>query len=166
MEVRTKTVQVFVSHDEEEFTSEKDCREHERDLKIKALHSKLLDCNFHKRFKIVPYFHNYEVTNLGPASYWKEELDDNLSFVLVRGRMGNGDDRVKYRKNGKNLVLIRYSLDADIAEQVYLGKIPYSWTELNQEELQVAVDEYLSKRKVYKKVVTQHITSEVKYEEI
>jgi hypothetical protein len=159
-ELVTQTITTYIANDGSRFLNEKSCLEHESYTLLNELHQKLIECNFHRRFKIVPYFHNTEISNIG-GNYAQQKLDnyqnETPSYILMRGRMGNGDDRVRYKMRGKKyILLLRYSHDVDVKEQVYLGKIPYIWTTLSKDELQTEVDNYIAKRKIFVKVVTNN----------
>jgi hypothetical protein len=156
----TKLVTTYIANDGSRFTTEKDCKEHENLVLLNNLHKMLIKCNFHDRFKIIPYFHNRDITTIGNG-FVQEKLNEYVgetpSYLLMGGRMGNGDCRVRYKIRGKkHILLLRYSHDSDIPDQVYLGKIPYSWTTLSKDELQIEVDNYIANRKVFVKVVTNN----------
>lgn len=161
MEARKKEVTVYVSTDNKEFQSEKDCKKWEEHLVLNELHKKLIECDFHSRCKIRPYFHNVDIKFIG-GKHTSKDLANNNSYLLMGGRMGNGDDRVRYKLRGSTIVMIKYSTDDN--EQGYLCSIPSSWIKLNIEELRFKVDEFISKRKVFKKVV--NTTSTVSYVEV
>ena len=78
------------------------------------------------------------------------------------GRMGNGDDRVRYKLRGSTIVMIKYSTDGN--KQEFLCSIPSSWIDLKIEDLKIEVDKYIVNRKVFKKVV--NTTSTVSYVEV
>lgn len=172
MKTRIKEIKVYVSKDGSEYYTEKECRENDNFIDIKKLHKKLLECNFYKRYKIVPYFHNYDVTCIEPRSELKEYLYDTYdkkgntrescapSYVLVYGRMGNGNDYVRLKKRGNKIILLKWSDDSDIRDVDYLGTIPSKWIDMDLEELQKEVDTFISKRKIFVKEIktTQKIT--------
>ena len=78
------------------------------------------------------------------------------------GRMGNGDDRVRYKLRGSTIVMIKYSTDD--SQQEHLCSIPSDWIKLNIEELKLEVDRFITDRKIFKKVV--NTTSTVSYVEL
>lgn len=161
MEIRKKEITVYISKDEKEFHSESSCKEWEEHLVLDQLHKNLLKCNFHPRCKIQPYFHNSQIKFIG-STMTDLNLARNNSYRLVMGRMGNGDDRVRYKMHGSTIVMIKYYTDDN--EQDFLCSIPSKWIDLPIDELQIEVDDFISKRKLYRKVVTN--TSTVTYEEI
>lgn len=176
MEAIEKTITVFRSIDGVEFLKEEECIKHEnmflRKKKeqesyslINELHKKLLLCDFHGRYKIIPYFHNREIKFIG-GKYTENKLSKDYSYMLMGGRMGNGDDRVRYKiRSDKSILLLKYNTDdSDFDKQEYFGKIPYFWINLSQEDLQKEVDEYISKRKIFVKEVS--FTPSVTYKEI
>jgi hypothetical protein len=135
----TTLVTTYIANDGSRFTNEKDCKEHENLMLLNNLHKMLIKCNFHN-----------DITTIGNR-FIQEELDEFVgetpSYLLMGGRMGNGDCRVRYKIRGvKHILLLRYSHDVDIPDQVYLGKIPYSWTTLSKDELQIEVDNYIIQR--------------------
>lgn len=161
MEARKKEVTVYVSTDKREFNSEKECKEWEQHLVLDELHNKLIECDFHSRCKIRPYFHNTDIKFIG-GKYTLKELASNNSYLLMGGRMGNGDDRVRYELRGSTIVMIKYSTDNN--EQEYLCSIPSSWIKLSIEYLKSEVNDFISKRKIFKKEV--NTTSTVSYVEV
>ena len=78
------------------------------------------------------------------------------------GRMGNGDDRVRYKLRGSTIVMIKYSTDDN--EQEYLCSIPSDWLKLNIEQLRIEVDKFIEDRKIFKKIIKT--TSTVSYVEV
>lgn len=58
MKTKKKEITVYVSDDNKEFMSEMECKEWDKHLVLDKLHKKLIECNFHSRCKIRPYFHN------------------------------------------------------------------------------------------------------------
>ncbi len=167
MEAKIKEVTVYVSTDGKEFNTPKECKYHEAFTIIENLHKKLITCDFHSGFKIVPYFHNRDITHIGKhqGACWVDTglHNTDASYVLMHGRMGNGNCRVRYKKRGDSILLIRYNTDGQTSP-VYLGKIPYSWTLLEMGELQAQVDTYLANRKVFVKEV--NYTTNVTYKQI
>ena len=161
MEARKKEVTVYVSTDNKEFNSENECKKWEDHLVLDELHKKLIECDFHSRCKIRPYFHNNDIKFIGDK-YTSKDLAINNSYLLMGGRMGNGDDRVRYKLRGSIIVMLKYSTDDN--EQEYLCSIPSDWVKLNIEELKVEVDNFIAKRKIFKKVV--NTTSSVSYVEV
>lgn len=161
MEAKKKEITVYVSADNKEFNSEKECKKWEQHLVLDKLHKKLIECDFHSRCKIRPYFHNTYINFIGDK-YTSKDLASNNSYLLMSGRMSNGDDRVRYKLRGSTIVIIKYSTDDN--KQEYLCSIPSSWVKLNIEELKFEVDNFISKRKVFKKVV--NTTSTVSYIEV
>jgi hypothetical protein len=161
MEIRKKEITVYVSKDGIEFLTETKCKKWEKHLVLDQLHKNLIKCNFHSRCKIQPYFHNYDVKFIG-SSMTQKDLDKDNSYRLVMGRMGNGDDRVKYRFHGSTITMIKYYTHDD--EQDFLCSIPANWVHLYVEALQIEVDEFIQNRKLYRKVVNN--TSTITYEEI
>jgi hypothetical protein len=161
MEARKKEITVYVSTDNKEFNSEKDCKQWEQHLVLDELHKKLIECDFHGRCKIKPYFHNSDIKFIG-GKYTSKDLASNNSYLLMGGRMGNGDDRVRYKLRGSTIVMIKYSTDDN--EQEFLCSIPSSWIKLNLEELKSEVDNFITNRKIFKKVV--NTTSTVSYIEV
>lgn len=161
MEIKKKEIIVYVSKDQKNFLSESDCKEWEQHLVFDQLHKNLLKCDFHPRCKIQPYFHNSEIKFIG-GTMTDINLDINNSYLLVRGRMGNGDDRVRYKSHGSKIVMLKHYTDDN--EEEYLCSIPTKWIDLSVDELQIEVDEYIRNRKLYRKVVTN--TSTITYEEI
>ena len=113
---------------------------------IKKLHIDLMKCEFHKQFKIRPYLHNKNIINI--HNDYANTLNDNLSYVLMHGRMGNGNDIIRYKKRGSSIVLLKYNSES-LDKQEYLGSIPYNWINLNIDELKIEVDKYTSERKVF-----------------
>lgn len=156
-----KVIKFYVSEDGKEYDSKEKCLEHEKFLKIRLLHYKLNQLNFYKRFKIVPYFHNYQVTNIEPNDKGFYE-SKNFYYTLVSGRMGNSDDKIRFKIRGNNILLLRYNNDDQ--EQHYVGKIPKNWLDLTLEELSIEVEKYISNRKVFVKNVSY--TPVVTYKEI
>ncbi len=78
------------------------------------------------------------------------------------GRMGNGDDRVRYKLRGSTIVMLKYSTDGN--EQEFLCSIPSNWIDLKVEDLKIEVDKFLESRKVFRKVI--NMTSTVSYVEV
>lgn len=161
MEVRKKEITVYVSTDNKEFNSENDCKKWEQHLILEELHKKLILCDFHSRCKIKPYYHNYDIKFIG-GKHTSKDLASNNSYLLVGGRMGNGDDRVRYKLRGSTIVMIKYSTDDN--EQEFLCSIPSGWIELNIEQLRIEVDKFIENRKIFKKVV--NTTSIISYVEV
>ena len=159
MEARKKEITVYVSTDNKEFNSEKECKKWEQHIVLDELHKKLIECDFHSRCKIRPYFHNSDIKFIG-GKYTSKDLASNNSYLLMGGRMGNGDDRVRYKLRGSTIVMIKYSNN----EQEHLCSIPSDWIKLNIEELKLDVDRFITDRKVFKKVV--NTTSTVSYVEL
>ena len=161
MKTQEKIIKVYVSDDGKEFESIKDCHYHENYLKLLPLHEKLVELKFYDRFKIVPYYHNFDVKVIRP----KSKLMDGVytSFVIVYGRMGNGDCRVRLKIRGENILLIRYNTDGE-SKPVYLGKIPLSWCDMDDQQLEKSVEEYLSNRRIF--VKKTEFTTNISYVEI
>lgn len=137
-----KVVTFYESLDGILFDSKEECVEHESNIGIQNLHNKLIECDFHQRFSIEPYFHNVLIENLGKRV--QKELDDRNSFRLMSGRMGNGDCRVRYKKRNKNIILLRYNTD-NFEQEHYLGKLPIEWLDMDLTSLNVAVNDYFEK---------------------
>lgn len=161
MEAIKKEITVYVSTDNKEFTSEKDCKKWEHHLVLDELHKKLIECDFHIRCKIKPYFHNSDIKFIG-GKYISKDLASNNSYLLMGGRMGNGDDRVRYKLRGSRILMIKYSTDSN--EQEFMCSIPSNWIELDIEQLRIEVDKFIENRKVFKKVV--NTTTTVSYVEV
>lgn len=143
MKIKKKEITVYVSSDDKEFTSEKDCMIWEKHLALNKLHKKLLECDFHCRCKIKPYFHNIDIKFIG-SQYTSKELSNNNSYLLMGGRMGNGDDRVRYKLKGSKITMIKYSTDD--TEQEFLCSIPSSWINLPIDVLKIEVDKFIENR--------------------
>lgn len=139
--VRISEVITYVSKDGQEFSDRKECMQYEEYITINNLHKKLLLLNFHHRFSIQPFFHNIEINNIS-CQYPQENLKSDMSYLLMRGRVGNGDDRVRYKKRGEKIILLRYSTDSD--QVIYLGHIPYFW--VNTDLLESYVNDYFLRR--------------------
>lgn len=163
MEVKSKVITVYVSDDNIEFDTKKNCIIHDNFLKFSKLHEALIKLDFYKRFKIKPYFHNSDVTNISPRSELIKGDNNFIYYVLVRGRMGNGNDiiRFKFRKN--HILILKCDTD-DVRNQEYIGKIPTTWLNKTSDEISYDVEKYLSQRKVVIKVVTN--TETVTYKEV
>lgn len=161
MEAIKKQITVYVSTDGKEFDSTSDCKKWEKHLRLDAFHKKLLACNFHARCKIEPYFHNVEIKFMGTA-HTSPNLSNNNSYCLMGGRMGNGDDRIRYKLRGGTIAFIRYSTDDN--EQKYICSIPSEWMNLDMENLQQQVDKFIEERKIFKKVVDT--TQTINYVEV
>jgi hypothetical protein len=144
-----------------DYPSESDCKKREQHLILDELHKKLILCDFHSRCKIRPYYHNFDIKFIG-GKYISKDLASNNSYLLMDGRMGNGDDRVRYKLRGSTIVMIKYSTDDN--EQEFLCSIPSSWIGLNIEQLRIEVDKFIENRKVFKKVV--NTTSTISYVEV
>ena len=156
-----KEIDVYISEDGKEFYCPKECKKWEEHVVLDQLHKNLIECNFHGRCKIRPYYHNVDIKHIGGRFTEKNLASDN-SYMLMGGRMGNGDDRVRYKLHGSTIVMIKYSTDDN--KQEFLCSIPSSWIKLKIEDLQIEVDKFIENRKVYKKVVST--TTTVSYEEI
>ena len=141
----TKKVTVYIAWDGAEFTSERKCKNWETHLALDALHKNLLESDFHSRYRISSYFHNRQIDFLGNGSGWYfEDLREDNSFLLMGGRMGNGDDRVRYNVSGKGqkIVLLKFDTE-DSTNQRYLGSLPMHWLTLPIDELRPEVDIFI-----------------------
>lgn len=161
MKAMKKEITVYVSTDNEEFNSETECKEWEQYLVLDGLHKKLIECDFHSRCKIKPYFHNADIKFIGGKDTSKD-LSSNISYLLMGGRMGNGDDRVRYKLRGSTIVMIKYSTHDN--EQEFLCSISSNWIDLKFEDLKIEVDKFIENRKVFEKVI--NTTSTVSYIEV
>lgn len=160
MEARKKEITVYVSNDNKEFRTEKECKKWEQHLVLDGLHKKLIECDFHSRCKIRPYFHNSDIKFIG-GKWTSKDLGTNNSYLLMGGRMGNGDDRVRYKLRGSTIIMLKYSTDD--SEQEFLCSIPSNWIDLDITSLKIEVDKYIINRKIFKKVV--NTTSTISYVE-
>lgn len=114
---------IYVANDGKKFTNKEKCKRHENGLlKIKKIFYKLVDENFFENYKIVPFVHNHEVTNLGKPrkSDWK---DHYRGYILVHGRMGNGDTIVTFKLRKNKLLIFRYDTDDYYNGKRYMGSI-------------------------------------------
>jgi hypothetical protein len=161
MEKRIKQITLYVSNDNKEFLSEKDCKLWEQHLKLDQLHKNLIQCDFHGRCKIRPYYHNTEIKFIGGRNTSKDLSSDN-SYILMHGRMGNGNDMVRYKIHGSTIVMLKYSTDSN--DQEFLCSIPSSWIDIPVDNLKTEVDKFLENRKIFKKVITN--TQLISYMEI
>lgn len=147
---KEKTITVYVSEDGKEFTQSDKCKQWEQHLKLNQLHQKLIECNFHDTCRIRPYFHNTKIKFIGRAgSIWNttaKKLTTNNSYLLMNGRMGNGDDRVRYKFHGSTIVMLKYSTDADWSDQEYLCSLPSSWIDLPIKNLKQEVKKFITHR--------------------
>lgn len=145
MEAIKKEVTVYVSTDNKEFSSASECKKWETHLKLSKLHQNLLMCDFHSRCVIVPYFHNSTIMFIG-NKHTSKDLAPNNSYLLMGGRMGNGDDRVRYKLRGSTIAMLRYSTDS--IEQTFLCSIPSKWIDLSIDDLKTEVDKFVAKRNI------------------
>lgn len=166
MKNKTKIVPIYVANDGAEFDTKKECKQHELFLKLNKLHKILIQLGFYKRFKIVPYFHNVDITNIEPREFGQPLHNGKYIFyTLMYGRMGNGDCRVRLKGRKNHIILLKYNTDhSELEPMKYLGKIPISWLDKEAEEIASEVEKYISERKVFVKVV--NTTSTVTYKEV
>jgi hypothetical protein len=102
---------IYESNDGKQFPNQESCIKHETELKkLKKVFNKLVDENFFENYKIIPFFHNREVTTLGKPSKsnWKDKYK---GYILVHGRMGNGDTIVTFKLRKNKLLIFRYDTD-------------------------------------------------------
>lgn len=92
------------------------------------------------------------------------DLDNDCSYLFVVGRMGNWNDRIKYKLHGTKIALILYNTLNDV-EPNYLWSIPLSWANLDLKNLYEDVELFLSKRTLFKKIITQQ-KPVITYEEL
>jgi len=94
-----------------------------KELKMKKIFDKLVDENFFENYKIVPFYHNYKVTNLGNPSK-NDWIDKYQGYVLVHGRMGNGNTIVSFKLRGNKLLIFRWDTDDSESDgKRYMGSI-------------------------------------------
>lgn len=157
MKTETKQITIYIANDNKEFSTENECLKWEIHLRLDQFHKNLLLCNFHPRCKIIPYYHNRDISAIG-NEYTDKNLSPNNSYLLMGGRMGNGDDRVRYKLHGSTITLLRYSTDDN--EQKFICSLPTKWMDLSLDDLQIEVDKFVGERKVFRPIVsyTQTIT--------
>lgn len=116
--------------------------------KLSKLHNELIKLNFYERFKIRPFFHNKQITNIKPSNKEIKRIDDNrLSYLLMTGRMGNGDTRIILKTKGNNIVLIKYHTDNELdSKPEYLGRIPMEWVYLDLDKLNIETNKFIKLR--------------------
>jgi len=115
---------VYKSDDGKYFTNTESCIKYETDLnKLKKVFNKLVDDNFFENYKIVPFFHNWDVTTLGKPS--KSNWNDNYrGYILVHGRMSNGDTIVTFKLRKNKLLIFRYDTDDSVnTGKIYMGSV-------------------------------------------
>jgi hypothetical protein len=113
---------IYRSNDGKDFESKESCINHENKLKtLKNIFNKLVDENFFQNYKIVPFIHNVKIDNLGnpKKSDWNNKY---CGYVLMGGRMGNGDTVVSFKLRNNKLLIFRWSTD-DSEDKRYLGSI-------------------------------------------
>lgn len=115
---------IYQANDGKQFSNGESCVKHETDLnKLKRVFNKLVDDNFFENYKIVPFFHNTEVTTLGKPrkSDWKDKYK---GYILVHGRMGNGDTIVTFKLRKNKLLIFRYDTDDSHLDGMrYMGSV-------------------------------------------
>lgn len=143
MKRQQKTITLYITNDNKEFTTEADCiayENHLNHLKLKEFHEKLIDCKFHQRYTIKPVFDSngtkYD-TLLSIIPCVNLAVQDN-SYLLVNNY------RIKYKLKGKNIVLILYNSAKKIME--YEGTIPSYWMKLSINDLKLAIDNFFIDR--------------------
>ena len=117
-------ITLYKSIDGKEFTDKSSCEKHETDLiKMKKIFNRLVDEKFFPNYKIRPFFHNSEITNLGNPSK-SDWINRYQGYVLVHGRYGNGNTIVSFKLRGNKLLIFRWDTDDCESEgKRYLGHI-------------------------------------------
>jgi hypothetical protein len=114
---------IYKSIDGKQFNDKDICVKHENKLSlIKKTFDDLVDQNFFPNYNIRPFFHNREITTLEnpKKSDWKPQY---RGYVLMHGRMGNGDTIITFKIRGNKLLIFRYDTD-DAEKKIYMGSIP------------------------------------------
>ena len=115
---------IYKAFDGKEFTDKEDCLKRETYLtNLKKVFDKLVDEDFFKNYKIKPFYHNYEVTCLGSPTKdsWIPRYN---GYVLVRGRMGNGDTVISFKLKRNKLLIFMWDTDDSESEgKKYMGSI-------------------------------------------
>ncbi len=116
---------VYVAKDGKRFNDKNTCIKHENKIKyIQTIFENLVEQNFFPNYNIKPFFHNREITNLGNPKKedWKPEY---RGYVLMHGRMGNGDTIVTFKLRRNKLLIFRYDTDDEESEgKIYMGYTP------------------------------------------
>lgn len=115
---------IYKALDGREFDTEEKCIKHENKLlKLKRVFDKFVDEGVFPNYKIPTFYHNYDVSSLGKPSKsdWSYRY---RGYVLVHGRMGNGDTVVSFKIRGNKLLVFRWDTDDSESEgRKYLGSI-------------------------------------------
>ena len=118
---------------------------------LHLLHHNLNSLGFYERYKIKPYFHNRNIENIMPNSSEATFTSTGKTgyYTIMRGRMGNGDCRIKLKVRGKSIILIRYSTDGGI-DPKYVGSLPSEWLGISKDKLSIEVERFFNWKYVSK----------------
>ena len=129
---------IYKSDSGKEFVCKDDCIKHEnKSKKLRKIFNKLVDEKFFPNYKIKPFFHNVEISTLGNPSKsdWKEKYQ---GYVLMHGRMGNGNTIVSFKLRKNKLLIFRWDTDSCESEgKRYLGSITF---DNRKEKLEKIID--------------------------
>ena len=116
---------IYKALDGREFDTEEKCIKHENKLlKLKRVFDKFVDEGVFPNYKIPTFYHNYDVSSLGKPSKsdWSYRY---RGYVLVHGRMGNGDTVVSFKIRGNKLLVFRWDTDDSARALNVFGNYAY-----------------------------------------